>query len=49
MTDEIETGSPLLRKQIDLVKPSALLAVGSFSGKLLTGQEKSTLGKLRGD
>ena len=49
MTDEIETCSPLLRKQIDLVKPSALLAVGSFSGKLLTGQDKSALGKLRGD
>lgn len=48
-TDEIETCSPLLRKQIDLVKPSALLAVGSFSGKLLTGQDKSALGKLRGD
>ncbi|MDE0898093.1 MAG: uracil-DNA glycosylase [Longimicrobiales bacterium] len=49
MTDEIETCSPLLRKQIDLVKPSALLAVGSFSGKLLTGQDKSALGKLRGN
>ena len=47
--DEIETCAPLLRKQIDLVKPSALLAVGSFSGKLLSGQDKSALGKLRGD
>lgn len=46
--DEIEACSPLLRKQIDLVKPDALLAVGSFSGRLLTGQEKSSLGRLRG-
>jgi uracil-DNA glycosylase len=47
-TDEIEACSPFLRKQIELVKPEALLAVGSFSGKLLTGQENATLGKLRG-
>jgi DNA polymerase len=45
---EIETCSPYLRKQIDLVKPEVLLAVGSFSGRLLTGSEKSALGKLRG-
>lgn len=47
--DEIETCSPYLRKQIDLVRPRALLAVGSFSGKLLTGREKSSLGRLRGE
>ncbi|MEM7415531.1 MAG: uracil-DNA glycosylase [Gemmatimonadota bacterium] len=46
--DEIEACSPLLRKQIELVKPDALLAVGSFSGRLLAGQEKSSLGRLRG-
>jgi DNA polymerase len=45
---EIETCSPYLRKQIDLVRPRALLAVGSFSGKLLTGQGKTSLGRLRG-
>jgi len=45
---EIEACSPILLKQIDLVQPKALLAVGSFSGKLLTGQEKSALGKIRG-
>lgn len=45
---EIETCSPFLRKQIDLVKPRALLAVGSFAGQLLTGREKTALGKLRG-
>lgn len=47
--DEIETCSPFLRKQIDLVRPEALLAVGSFSGKLLTGREKVSLGRLRGE
>lgn len=47
--EEIETCSPYLRKQIDLVRPEALLAVGSFSGKLLTGRQKMALGKLRGE
>ena len=46
---EIETCSPYLRKQIDLVRPRALLAVGSFAGKLLTGQTKTSLGRLRGE
>ncbi len=49
LPDEIERCSPFLRRQIDLVQPSALLAVGSFSGKLLTGREKIALGKLRGE
>jgi len=46
--DEIEACSPYLRKQIELVRPEALLAVGSFSGKLLTGRGDTTLGALRG-
>lgn len=46
--EEIEACAPYLRKQIDLVQPEVLLAVGSFSGKLLTGDQKSALGKLRG-
>ena len=46
--EEIEACAPYLRKQIDLVQPKVLLAVGSFSGKLLTGDQKSPLGKLRG-
>lgn len=45
---EIETCAPFLLKQIDAVAPRAILAVGSFSGQLLTGQEKTPLGKLRG-
>jgi len=47
--DEIEACSPFLRKQIDVVGPRALLAVGSFAGQLLTGREKVALGKLRGE
>lgn len=49
LPNEIEACSPLLRKQIELVKPEALLAVGSFSGQLLTGREKVALGELRGE
>ena len=45
---EIAECSPFLLKQIDLVKPSAILAVGSFSARLLTGREGVALGKLRG-
>jgi DNA polymerase len=47
--EEIEACSPFLRKQIDLVRPEVLLAVGSFAGKLLTGQDKASLGRLRGE
>jgi uracil-DNA glycosylase len=47
--DEIEACSPFLRKQIDLVRPEALLAVGSFSAKLLTGRDGVSLGALRGE
>jgi DNA polymerase len=49
LPEEIEACSPYLRKQIELVRPEALLAVGSFAGKLLTGREKSSLGGLRGE
>ena len=47
--NEISTCSPFLEKQIEVVRPEALLAVGSFSAQLLTGREKATLGKLRGE
>lgn len=47
MSDEITRCSPFLRRQIELVRPEAILAVGTFSGQLLTG-ETSALGKLRG-
>ena len=46
--DEIDCCSPYLRKQIELVAPEAILGVGTFAGRLLTGQ-KSSLGRLRGE
>ena len=49
LPDEIEACSPFLHRQIELVRPDVLLAVGSFSAKLLTGQQKAALGKLRGE
>jgi len=48
MPDEIEACSPFLKKQLEIIRPQALLAVGSFSAQLLTGQDKTALGKLRG-
>ncbi len=48
LPDEIEACAPFLHRQIDLVRPEALLAVGSFAARLLTGREKSALGRLRG-
>ena len=46
--DEIATCSPYLRRQIELVRPEALLAVGTFAGRLLTGEANAALGSLRG-
>lgn len=45
---EIETCTPYLRRQIELISPRAILAVGSFAGQFLTGRD-SALGKLRGE
>lgn len=45
--DEIETCAPWLHRQIELVKPEAILAVGTFSAKLLSGRDMA-LGRLRG-
>jgi DNA polymerase len=47
--DEIEACSPYLKKQLELIRPRALLAVGSFAARLLTGHDKSALGRLRGE
>jgi uracil-DNA glycosylase family 4 len=47
LPEEIEACSPYLRRQIELVKPEVLLAVGSFAAQLLTGKSLP-LGKLRG-
>jgi uracil-DNA glycosylase family 4 len=48
LPDEIDACAPLLRKQIELVAPEVVLAVGTFSAQWLTGRNDS-LGKLRGD
>ncbi len=46
--DEIEACAPYLRKQIELVRPEAILAVGTFAAKLLSGHDRP-LGRLRGE
>jgi DNA polymerase len=46
-TDEIQSCSPYLKRQIELVAPEVILAGGTFSAQLLTGQ-KSPPSKLRG-
>lgn len=45
---EIQACTPYLRRQIDLIGPRALLAVGSFAAQFLTGRELP-MGKLRGE
>ena len=49
MPDEIEACAPFLQMQLELIRPQALLAVGSFAAQLLTGREKTALGRLRGE
>ena len=45
---EIETCTPFLHRQIEIISPEAILAVGTFSGQFLTGTSLA-LGKLRGE
>lgn len=47
--DELDTCAPWLHRQIELVEPEVILAVGTFAGQLLTGHRDRTLGALRGD
>ncbi|GEM_PF-212353 len=47
-SDEIEACSPWLHRQIELVQPEVILAVGTFSAQLLTGRSMA-LGRLRGE
>lgn len=46
--EEIETCTPYLEQQIDLVRPRILCALGKFAAQFLTGQPKATMGSLRG-
>lgn len=45
--DEIEACSPYLLRQIELVKPKVILALGTFAAQTLL-QTKTPMGKLRG-
>jgi uracil-DNA glycosylase family 4 len=47
MPDEIEACSPFLERQLELIAPQAMLAVGTFAAQALTGLTRP-LGKLRG-
>ncbi len=47
LPDEIACCSPFLKKQIEIVRPSVILAVGNFAAQLLVGRNEP-LGKLRG-
>jgi uracil-DNA glycosylase family 4 len=46
--EEIRACSPFLKRQLALVRPEALLAVGTFAAQLLTSRD-APLGKLRGE
>jgi DNA polymerase len=48
LPEEIQRCTPFLRRQIDLVSPEVILAVGTFSAQFLTG-ESIPLGRLRGE
>ena len=45
---EIEACTPFLKRQIEVISPQALLAVGAFSAQFLTGRE-APIGTLRGE
>ncbi|MSR35197.1 MAG: uracil-DNA glycosylase [Gemmatimonadetes bacterium] len=47
LPEEIEACRPILERQIELVAPEVILAVGTFAAQLLTGSQ-APLGKLRG-
>lgn len=48
LPEEIEACSPFLRRQLELVAPQVVLAVGSFAAQALTGDARP-IGKLRGE
>jgi DNA polymerase len=48
LPSEIEACTPFLKRQIELIAPAALLAVGGFAAQFLTGRE-ATIGALRGE
>jgi DNA polymerase len=48
LPEEIQECTPFLRRQIELISPEAILAVGTFSAQFLTGKALP-LGRLRGE
>ncbi len=48
LPDEIEACTPYLERQIELVAPEVILAVGGFAAQFITGRQVA-LGKLRGE
>ena len=46
-TAEIDTCTPYLRRQIDIIRPKSILALGRFAGSWLSGQSDS-LARMRG-
>ena len=48
LPDEIEACTPYLERQIELVAPEVILAVGGFAAQFITGHQVA-LGKLRGE
>lgn len=46
--DEVECCSPYLHRQLEIISPRVLLAVGKFAAQTLTGR-KGSLGGLRGE
>lgn len=47
MADEVESCVPYLRRQIELIRPRVLLAVGRFAAQTLVGRD-APLGRMRG-
>jgi len=48
LPEEIDACAPFLKKQLEIISPEVLLAVGTFAAQSLTGQQKP-LGRLRGE
>jgi uracil-DNA glycosylase family 4 len=46
--DEIVACTPYLERQIELVEPKIICALGRFAAQFLTGQPKASMGQLRG-
>ena len=46
--EEITSCTPYLERQIELVDPKIICALGKFAGQFLTGQLKAPIGRLRG-